>query len=326
MLIGYGADSYQYEIWDFKSQKALWVRDIKILEGTYININISQNERLDNGIKNTDDENINKSVNASENNDNHNGELTNTQSTIITRSHLNNLSFNNSFIPMKISVEIPRKPKEYYEQFEHIYNTSAGDNMDIYLIKSSNNEPSTYNQAINGPDNQKWLDAMRKEVDELEDKNTWELVDLPPDKKALGGRWVYKIKTNSQNNIIKYKARWVVQGFNQIAGIDYLETFSTVCRPETYRLFFIIALANNWHILQFDVKNAFVHTDIDIKTYIIPPIGFYNNKNKVCKLRKALYGLKQSPRLWYKFLSSILYKLGFRTFLYDDGAFINPSI
>src|SRR5262249_12698644 len=113
---------------------------------------------------------------------------------------------------------------------------------------------------------------------------------------------------------------------NQIAGIDYLETFSTIYRPETYRLFFIIALANNWHIYQFDVKNAFVHAYIDTKIYVIPPTGFYNNINKVCKLKKALYSLKQSPRLWYKFLSIIQYKLGFHTFPYDDGAFINPNI
>ncbi|MCV5147983.1 reverse transcriptase domain-containing protein, partial [Escherichia coli] len=97
---------------------------------------------------------------------------------------------------------------------------------------------------------------------------------LPPNRKALGGRWVYKVKpiTNNQNiiknnnnnnnynnnkennninnnNIInsskeeyKFKSRWVVQGFNQIEGLDFLETFSTVCRPETYRIFFIIAI------------------------------------------------------------------------------------
>ena len=167
---------------------------------------------------------------------------------------------------------------------------------------------------------------MQKEVDELEDKNTWELVDLPPDRKALGGRWVYRIKTNSQDNITKYKARWVVQGFNQISGINYLETFSTVYRPETYRLFFIIAMANNWYIYQYDVKNAFIYAYIDTEIYIIPPTGFDKNNNKACKLKKALYGLKQSPRLWYKFLSKILYNLGFHTFLYNDGAFINPNI
>jgi len=108
----------------------------------------------------------------------------------------------------------------------------------------------------------------------------------------------------------------------------YLETFSTVCRPETYRIMFIIAISNKWKIQQYDVKNAFVHADIDEEIYTILPTGFYTEdkyKNKVCRLRKALYGLKQAPRLWYKHLEKILYKLGYTVFNHDDGAFINPN-
>jgi len=59
------------------------------------------------------------------------------------------------------------------------------------------------------------------------------------------------------------KSRWIVQGFNQVKFLDYLETFSTVCRPETYRILFVIAISNKWPILQYNVKNAFVHTDIN---------------------------------------------------------------
>ncbi|MCV5169263.1 reverse transcriptase domain-containing protein, partial [Escherichia coli] len=77
----------------------------------------------------------------------------------------------------------------------------------------------------------------------------------------------------------------------QIEGLDFLETFSIVCRPETYRIFFIIAITNSWELLQYDVKNAFVHAYIDEDIYVIPPIGYYNlQPNKVCKLKKALYG------------------------------------
>ena len=88
----------------------------------------------------------------------------------------------------------------------------------------------------------------------------------------------------------------------------------------------MIAISNKWPILQYDVKNAFVHADIDQEIYVQLPTGFYNNNNKVCRLRKALYGLKQAPRLWYKHLSKILNKLGFVVFNYDEGAFINPTI
>ena len=113
----------------------------------------------------------------------------------------------------------------------------------------------------------------------------------------LGGRWVYTTKTDSKGNILRYKARWVAQGFNQVLGIDYLETFSSTVRPETYRLFLALALQKGWVIKQYDVKTAFIHADIDTEVYIIQPIGFEKGHQKVCKLKKALYGLKQSPHL-----------------------------
>ena len=51
---------------------------------------------------------------------------------------------------------------------------------------------------------------MREEIEELERQGTWELVDLPHNRQALGGRWVYKKKINNTNDTIKYKSRWVV--------------------------------------------------------------------------------------------------------------------
>lgn len=221
---------------------------------------------------------------------------------------------------------------------------------DFYILvaKVANNEPTTYKQAITSPEAQHWIQAMQAEITELEAQNTWDLVDLPPNRTALGGRWVYKLKTSLNNAIIRYKARWVVQGFNQVIGIDYLDTFSTTCRPETYRLVFIIALLLDWKFLQYDVKNAFIHAKIDKEIYVKQPTGFerpinsYNSyKNslnsyytsnttsntpyKVCKLQKALYGLKQSPRLWYKHLLGCLTKLGFIVLPADEGCFINTT-
>ena len=83
---------------------------------------------------------------------------------------------------------------------------------------------------------------MAAEVAELENQGTWSLEELPTGFIALGGRWVYTKKQNNLLNKTKYKARWVAQGFNQVLGIDYIDTFSTTCRPETYRMVIIIAL------------------------------------------------------------------------------------
>ena len=59
---------------------------------------------------------------------------------------------------------------------------------------------------------------MGVEIDQLEKQKTWDIVDLPPNRKAVKTRWMYKIKTDQDNQIIKYKARWVVKGFTQQYG------------------------------------------------------------------------------------------------------------
>lgn len=189
---------------------------------------------------------------------------------------------------------------------------------------------------------------MELEISELERQNTWNITDLPNNRTALKGKQVYKIKTNLEGHIIKYKARWVVKGFNQILGLDYLDTFSSTCRPESYRIIFIIAMQNGWVLDQYDVKNAFIHASIDKEIYIELPIGFKNkynsnnnynstntnkrskvnnisNNKKVCKLNKALYRLKQSPRLWYKHLLNALKELGFNTLPYNEAIFIHSK-
>ena len=177
-----------------------------------------------------------------------------------------------------------------------------------------NNEPNTYKEALNSINKDNWLKAMEIEIKELERQDTWDITDLPQNRTALKGKWVYKIKTDLDGYIIKYKARWVVKGFNQVLGLDYLDTFSTTCRPESYRIIFIIAMQNSWDLDQYDVKNAFVHVSIDKEIYVELPTGLegnYNNNNnykgeplnkryktnidntrKVCKLNKALYSLK----------------------------------
>lgn len=165
-------------------------------------------------------------------------------------------------------------------------------------------------------------------------------MDIPPNIKPIRGRWVFKRKTikdphsiqdnyiTNKDNTIRYKARWVIQGFNQKLGIDFLETFSTTARTEVWHLILIIAINKGWHIRQYDVKNAFVHANIDAIIYTILPIGLYKDKkyeNKCCKLNKALYGLKQSPRLWNEFFTKIIVKYNFHKLPYDEGVYINSQ-
>ncbi|KAG7536483.1 GAG-pre-integrase domain [Arabidopsis suecica] len=174
---------------------------------------------------------------------------------------------------------------------------------------TANVEPKNFKEAVQV---KVWNDAMFKEVDALEINKTWDIVDLPPGKVAIGSQWVYKTKYNADGTIERYKARLVVQGNKQVEGEDYNETFAPVVKMTTVRTILRLVAANDWEVYQMDVHNAFLHGDLEEEVYMKLPPGFrHSHPDKVCRLRKSLYGLKQAPRCWFKKLSDALLKFGF---------------
>lgn len=174
-----------------------------------------------------------------------------------------------------------------------------------YLVAITENiEPKSFKTAMGL---KQWRQAMGKEVVALEENETWTLEDLPPGKRAIGSKWVYKIKYHSDGTIERYKARLVALGNRQIEGEDYGETFAPVAKMSTVRMFLKVAAGNDWPVYQMDVHNAFLHGDLDEEVYMKPPPSFYPDAgNKVCRLRKSIYGLKQAPRCWFEKLTKSL--------------------
>ena len=84
---------------------------------------------------------------------------------------------------------------------------------------------------------------MKEELDALHNNGTWDLVDLPSGKSAISCKWVYKIKTQSDGTIDRYKARLIARGFTQEHGIDYEETFAPVARLSYVRTLIAIYAA-----------------------------------------------------------------------------------
>ncbi|KAL0322487.1 UNVERIFIED_CONTAM: Retrovirus-related Pol polyprotein from transposon RE1 [Sesamum angustifolium] len=102
--------------------------------------------------------------------------------------------------------------------------------MRFAAFLSSLQEPRTYSQACKDPN---WVEAMAKELGDLETNDTWELTNLLPDKKAIGSKWVFKPKMNPNGSVERYKARLVVKGYNQVEGVDYFDSFSPVAKTVT---------------------------------------------------------------------------------------------
>lgn len=181
--------------------------------------------------------------------------------------------------------------------------------------------PTTVQEALADP---KWTQAIKEEMGALLKNQTWTLVPLPKGKKTVGCKWVFSIKHKVDGSVERYKARLVAKGYTQTYGVDYQDTFSPVAKLNTVRVLLSLAANLDWPLHQFDVKNAFLHGDLEEEVYMDTPPGYMaSSKAKVvCKLQRALYGLKQSPRAWFGRFSLAMKKYGFRQSNSDHTLFL----
>ena len=175
------------------------------------------------------------------------------------------------------------------------------------------NEPTSMTEALASPERAKWMDAMDKEMDSLHLNDVWDLVKLPKDRKAVGSKWVFKLKVGPDGLVERHKARLVAQGFSQKQGLDYDETFSPVVRFESLRTVIALAVQNSMKMHQMDVTTAFLNGELQEEVYMKQPEGFVSEgqEDLVCKLKQSIYGLKQSPRCWNSALDNKLKQMDF---------------
>ncbi|GJZ23756.1 retrotransposon protein, putative, ty1-copia subclass [Tanacetum coccineum] len=159
-------------------------------------------------------------------------------------------------------------------------------------------EPAIYKAALLDPESDKWLNAMNVELQSMRDNKVWELVDLPPNGKTVGHKWLFKKKTDMDAAVHTYKAPLVAKGFTQTPGIDYEETFFPLADIRAIRILIAIVAFYDYEIWQMDVKTAFLNGYLNEEVYMEQHEGFMNPKypNRVCKLKRSIYGLKQSSR------------------------------
>lgn len=179
----------------------------------------------------------------------------------------------------------------------------------VMSVNEKHFEPANFKEAMNCDNREHWLKAMKDELKSINDNKTWELSELPSNRKAIGSKWVYKLKFDNQGNITRYKARLVAQGFNQKYGTDYDEIFAPVARSTTFRILLSVAAKKKYQVKHFDIKTAFLNGKLDEVIYMKQPPGFEID-NRVCKLTKSLYGLKQAARQWNNEIHRVLSEIG----------------
>ena len=147
--------------------------------------------------------------------------------------------------------------------------------------------PKNYREALESPEAHLWKAAIEDEYKSLMENGTWELTDLPDNRKLVSNMWVFDIKpAPTLDGPPRQKARLVAKGCTQEFGVDFDETFAPVLKLPTLRTLFGLIAAYDLEVMQLDVKTAFLYGKLDHEIYMPQPEGFVvpGREHQVCKL------------------------------------------
>lgn len=185
-----------------------------------------------------------------------------------------------------------------------------------YALSAMEMELHTLAEALKRPDADKYVECAIEEVKAHLENGTWKVVRLPKGKRAIGSRWVFKIKRNADGSVDRYKGRIVAKGYSQREGVDYTETFAPTACFGALRTVIALAAIEDMELESIDIATAFLNGEIDAEVYMTKPDGLeipgFEGPEWVLKLLKALYGIKQGPCCWSKRLHAVMMEIGFR--------------
>lgn len=206
------------------------------------------------------------------------------------------------------------------------------DILEYAFAVSDTMEPKSLAEALARPDAERWIESAIEEIKAMIANKTWEVVALPHGRKAIGSRWVFKIKRNSDGSIERYKGRIVAKGFLQREGVDYKEAFAPTVRLSAVRTVLALAAYEDMELESVDISTAFLNGEMEEEVYMRIPEGVEVDAGTeekgewVVRLLKAIYGLKQAGRMWSKKLHSVLSSLGYKRtecehsfYIYEKG-------
>ena len=138
---------------------------------------------------------------------------------------------------------------------------------------------------------------MVGEIHAFEQNKTGAIEELPPRKKSISYKCVHKAKYKFDGTIERFKARLMIRGDHQLEGFDFNKTVAPMSKMSCVRTFLSIIVTRGWELHQMDVKNVFLHGDLEEEVHIqMPPDFSSSSPNKVYRLHKSLYGLQEAPQ------------------------------
>lgn len=309
VMVGYCPNGYR--LWDKKNRTVILARDCKFDESNY------PYKKVENNVPNLqtiyrDNEDNGNTVDTVEEPNEQEGETdSGVVSVDLEEEPIINTSSDEIVQPV-IEDELRRgtrerkPPSRFTELYESIFKAVCNDDI-----------PNSYSEIENSTNRDKWLEAVKSELDSMEKNKVWNIVKKPDNKKLLKSRWVFVIKTDANGSPVRFKARLVAKGFLQKFGVDYEETYSPVAKLSTLRTVLAVGVRRGYTFYQLDVKTAFLHGELKEDIYLEVPEGMNTNPGMSLKLVKSLYGLKQSPRCWNQKVNMVLEGLGFKRSQHD---------
>nr|GEX51459.1 putative polyprotein [Tanacetum cinerariifolium] len=202
-------------------------------------------------------------------------------------------------------VYLLKHKKEVFETFKVLQKEVENqlDRMFLYIDAEEHElgylgEPTNFKFALLDPESDKWLNAMNVEMQSMKDNEVWDIVELSPNGKTVGSKWLFKKKTDMDGAVHTYKARLVGKGYTQTPRIDYEETFSPVVDIRAIRILIAIAAFYDYEIWKMDVKTAFLNGYLSEEVYMDQYKGLVNLKylNRVCKPKRSGYRYQQKDK------------------------------
>lgn len=205
-------------------------------------------------------------------------------------------------------------------------------------------EPTSWAQALASPERDFWIEAGKAELRSLRSNHCYAIASArqcrAEGRRAIGCKWVFKVKRRADGSVERYKVRLVAQGFSQTPGEDFFATFAPVLMYKSLRMLLQLAARFDWEIDQMDVVTAFLNGDLKETLYMRPPAGYadlvdaeaaaverggVDEDDVVWRLRKAIYGTRQASNVWHESINTTLVSLGFRPCRSDPCVYVRVS-
>lgn len=185
-------------------------------------------------------------------------------------------------------------------------------------------DPVNLHYTLSRGDSAEWWACTVDEWQSFIDMEVFEEADLPPGRRAIESKLVYKLKRDENNIPFRYKARIVARGFQQELGVDFFESFSAMSHPVHVRAIMALAAEKGWHTNQIDIKTAYLHGELEEEIYLTPPRGLehFVTQGKVMRLRTAVYGLSQSGRVLWQKVTQTMFDFGCKAASEDNCVFV----